>query len=941
MKLRHIFCLSSLWLFASLLSSCMETVLVSNNETPYLEVETKVLNFAEEASSQLVSVSSNMNWTAYILDSGGDWLSTEVGSEGLTVSATENENKDVRQASIVVSAESLSDTISVAQLGYGKSILLSTEAVAVKALGEEFTLDVTTNVEYEVVLVENTTWLSQVGFSSTSIGSIIISSSVTFNAENNDSDEKRETYIVFRDLDQSSDVEEVVVTVTQYGLTDYEVGDISEVPDDIKVEIMSAEASSESTGGLIAKSYDGSYSTMYHSNWSNSGSDYFPITLCYYFEEGTEIDYFIYYPRQDGNSNGKFKEVNLYYRIGSGDWTFWKLYDFAGSSFKKKVQFDETLTNVTGIKFEVLSGAGTGQGFASCAEMEFYKVDTDNFDYSTLFTDQTCSELKAGVTEEDIKACSNPIFRNIAWYMYNGKYESDFRIASYTPRPNPDTQASANKTSTYSRLDNPTGISVEAGDTLIVLAELHGQSMNLRVQNLNKSGGDGYGGQTYAITSGMNKLNITNEGLVYLMYNNDNYESLPDVKLHFINGTVNGYYDSQNPDHDWETLLANASNKYFDVLGAYAHLTFPTESFRSYTTDLKELIDAYDAIVYHEQLFMGLKKYNRMFGNRAYFHVMYTSYMYATSYRTAYNSSTMSSICNESKLTTSSIWGPAHEMGHINQTRPGLRWVGLVEVTNNIMAEYIQTTIFGNNSRLQVESNGNPNRYAKAWNNIMIPGLAHNLYSDVFCKLVPFWQLELYFGKVLGQTPLQQEDYGGFYPRVYEYVREHDDLSGIGKNQLEFVYNASVAGETNLIDFFEKWGFLTPVDSTVSSTSYVVTEDEVAELKARVEALNYPTLDIPLEYITDNNYETFKTKKSIVQGTSTRSGNTLTMENWENVIVYEVRNGNETGELIMCSEGKRTPSTTASFTVNGGWQDGYKVYAVAHDNTRMEVVFDD
>ena len=46
--------------------------------------------------------------------------------------------------------------------------------------------------------------------------------------------------------------------------------------------------------------------------------------------------------------------------------------------------------------------------------------------------------------------------------------------------------------------------------------------------------------------------------------------------------------------------------------------------------------------------------------------------------------------------------------------------------------------------------------------------------NDVFCKLVPFWQLELYFGKVLGRTPLQQSDKGGFYPDVYEYARNKD-----------------------------------------------------------------------------------------------------------------------------------------------------------------------
>ena len=33
--------------------------------------------------------------------------------------------------------------------------------------------------------------------------------------------------------------------------------------------------------------------------------------------------------------------------------------------------------------------------------------------------------------------------------------------------------------------------------------------------------------------------------------------------------------------------------------------------------------------------------------------------------------------------------------------------------------------------------------------------------------------------------------------------------------QLEFVYIASACARMNLLDFFDKWGFLTPVDATI------------------------------------------------------------------------------------------------------------------------------
>jgi len=103
------------------------------------------------------------------------------------------------------------------------------------------------------------------------------------------------------------------------------------------------------------------------------------------------------------------------------------------------------------------------------------------------------------------------------------------------------------------------------------------------------------------------------------------------------------------------------------MLGEYAHLTFPVYLFKNNTPDGKALIDVYDDIARLEQEFMGLAKYDRM-----NLHVIYTSYMYATNNRKAYNNTTLGELTNASKVRCSSIWGPAHEIGHVNQTRPML-----------------------------------------------------------------------------------------------------------------------------------------------------------------------------------------------------------------------------------------------------------------------------
>ena len=254
---------------------------------------------------------------------------------------------------------------------------------------------------------------------------------------------------------------------------------------------------------------------------------------------------------------------------------------------------------------------------------------------------------------------------------------------------------------------------MKEGETLVVMVgDTHGQNIGMKVQNLDVPGGDGFGGVTYPLYRGINKLTMTGKGLVYVMYHTktlEDAETAQPVKIHFASGTVNGYFDSQKEEHQgrWSELLGKATDKYFDVVGKYAHLTFETNDFRKYvSTNGNELIDLYDKIAHSEMQLLGLEKYDKMFKNRIYLNVMYHSFMYATAYHTAYNQSTMGDVCDPNVLKTTGCWGPAHEIGHCNQTRPGVKWIGLTEVTNNIMSEYVQTTIFGQPSRIQTEDMG-------------------------------------------------------------------------------------------------------------------------------------------------------------------------------------------------------------------------------------------
>ena len=907
-----------------------------------LSVNKEVVDFKSEAGTQNITVSTNApTWEA---KADKNWCTLSVAGKILKVSVDESEERLVREATITITAEGQKKMVKVRQLGYEAAILIDTNVFEVEVIGKEITFNVTTNVEVSAGFPD---WITE---KAKSRAPEMVTSTHTYIVKSSTLDEKREGAIVFTEVLPEGASEEnspvsASVLVSQHGLNEYNGGAGEDIEGDIKVKVVSGHDTSHQGEDAIEKSFDGDYTTLYHSNWSNGGANYFPITLTYNFAEASDVDYLIYYPRSTGY-NGHFKEVEIQYSEDGSVFTKLLDKDFEGSATATRITFDNTV-RAKSFRFVVKSGAGDGQGFASCAEMEFYAKNLNAFDYSTLFEDETCSNLKAGITEADIENCKYPFFKNLAYYMFKDKYDRNFRVEDYKAFPNPDIQSETHKTNPYSLLDNPTGISVKEGETLVVMVgDTHGQNIGMKVQNLDVPGGDGFGGVTYPLYRGINKLTMTGKGLVYVMYHTktlEDAETAQPVKIHF---------DSQKEEHQgrWSELLGKATNKYFDVVGKYAHLTFETNDFRKYvSTNGNELIDLYDKIAHSEMQLLGLEKYDKMFKNRIYLNVMYHSFMYATAYHTAYNQSTMGDVCDPNVLKTTGCWGPAHEIGHCNQTRPGVKWIGLTEVTNNIMSEYVQTTIFGQPSRIQTEDMGAVyrNRYSKAWNGIIVPKASHADFKnlddsdDVFCKLVPFWQLELYFGKVLGRTPLQQSDRGGFYPDVFEYARTKD-YGGMseGQIQMDFVYNCCVAAQVNLLDFFEKWGFLTPVDRSIEdydTKTLKVTEEMVDELKKKVENLGYDKLqNIALEYISDNTWELYKNKPEVISGTNaTRSGNTITIKNWQNVVAYEVKD--QTGKLVFVSSGETTSSTTDMFTLSGNWDSSYKLYAVSAAGKRTEI----
>lgn len=912
--------------FVCLFGSCSEEKGEGVNAAT-LEIVDQIVDFDEGGSAKTIAITTNQDeWSATVESSGKSWctLSPDMnpGNHKLTISVTPNAGKEQRSTAVTVKTAGLSEKITVRQLGTDKGILLSPMMKTVTSEGGKIEFTVTANVEFEITPTVD--WIT---LSTVTRAAEYVTTNHTYFIQRNKG-EKRTGSIMVKDKD-SDLCSELVISQEAFGT--YESQE-SVFKDDILVPVAKGsglnrvgEVSQLSTSGF-SRAYDGSKETGYHSGDKKSANeDKWPLKFTFEFAEQSSIDYFVYY----GGGTEIMRKANIY--VSTKEKPEYELLmenvEFTGTV--ASVGFPTPIIDPLGIRIEALETSGE---YVIIKEMEFYRKNPENYNPLELFTDITCTELKSGITEKEINSCPDPLFRNIAYYMFVDEYPGDFRIQNYTAYPHPELFVKENKTKRiHSLLDNPTGIFVKKGEEVVILiGDSYGYSLSTRILNLDVPGDDGFNyNYSYPLVEGINRFKAESDGLLYIYYHTPDYKVAPSIKIHIPSGKVNGYFDSRiHQPSDWNRLLNASVGPHFDVIGEYAHLIYPVSSFKTYTPDGKALIDAYDRLVLLEQQFMGLEKYTRMDPNHICFSVMYnSSYMYSSDAHTGYVVDEMKNLCDVEKFSTSAIWGPAHEVGHSYQTAPGLCWTGMTEVTNNLHSLYVQTE-FGNISRLMAEAGTYTSIYEKAMSLCLPSDMAYirglNGF-DVFCRLVPLWQLHLYS---------QVEGNSDFYKDLYQKIRETADKDTPGECQLELTVLASEVARLDLTEFFALWGFYEPVDMKINdyvSAQYTVTEDMVKDVKLRIEAMGFPKPTKKPEYICENNLKLYQNSGSIVKGKGTRSGQTFIMKNWQNVAVYEVWSDDK---LLFISP-------ASSFTLAPRFELGEKVqvFAVSVSGEKVEVTF--
>lgn len=478
-------------------------------------------------------------------------------------------------------------------------------------------------------------------------------------------------------------------------------------PTDDYIAVASATASASQSGEGIEKTYDRNTSTLWHSPYNNNNGGGFPFTLTYNFENVDQIDYLRYVPRSSGGSNGNFDDVEIYVKC-EGDADFRKVYtgSWGGNSVARDVTFDEPLQKPVAIQFVINSGANN---FASCAEMEFYKKKTNDPD-TKVFANDLWDSLVEGTTQEDIDAISNPFTKFVAQQLLDNEAEfTKDRVQEYICRLSPYTQSDLLNSpgKYYDKLQGVTGINISKGHQAIAVSGLpSGESLPLKVvswfsQELNDKGvGGGPVEYTYTLHNGINNIEYTSDydGLAYIAYYSDEYpidrEKYPNVKVHFINGSVNGYLSPDRTNEELDEVLKNAKNRCIDLVGNKVHSIWQVSGMQNYckasdgtSKGYVQFMNVLDTLVTWEQHLLGLQKYDRVPDNRTMAYVNYTYYMFQGDYGVSFMYDQEDRVLNCKTIMYNdddAIWGLSHEWGHQHQMQPYFCWAGLGESSNNM-----------------------------------------------------------------------------------------------------------------------------------------------------------------------------------------------------------------------------------------------------------------
>lgn len=466
---------------------------------------------------------------------------------------------------------------------------------------------------------------------------------------------------------------------------------------------------------------------------------------------------------------------------------------------------------------------------------EIANADTYYEAYKTFFKDAACTELQdayknntddeltaaltaAGVTSTALQSFALKV-KNNSW----AKWEKLFRTREVAPYSNPQIWNGILKIGyPYTRLSCPTGIWSETNKLIYVFVGEdipQGANVNIRMVSATDSQGDA----SSDLKKGLNVFNVSKETALYVEYivPTDDSESskkladYPNLPIHIEGGVVDGYFDATregiDTDAKWKEMLQDGLFSKSIAMMKGRHIIYQLNSTltKQYIPEkMREIVDFWDWMVDVEHSLMGMEEYKDRWNNVLGFYSCTYNYMFASSYGTYYNENTLSTILNYDTMAAGggSLWGPAHENGHIHQSL--INMIGCTEISNNLFSQVVVHL----NGKTSTRLNGR-----KFWDiaNEYASGTSWHDYN-LWDRNLLYFKLYLYYQEC-GYKP-------DFYPELFRNLRK-DPLNHNKGSQsspipasedfLKFAVKCCEVSGDDLSEFFRAFGFFVPFETRV------------------------------------------------------------------------------------------------------------------------------
>ena len=557
------------------------------------------------------------------------------------------------------------------------------------------------------------------------------------------------------------------------------------------------------TGHFIANN-TGNYSTLYYARATGGSFNLSGSADSYSIADGSQSTYGLHCA-----SSQSYNIVKWGTDAGASKWKFEEVeVDEAALQASKEsyAAYGEMKDNAAAYT-EVLAGIFTD---GSCAELnDAYKSASDADLLAAL-----------GTLPQPIKDMALKV-KNNTWTVYEegwNKTEKTYRIASY--KAYSDFQKWTSITGmgySFGRLTNPTGVRVEAGDVLqVYVGDVPRSATGFALEIV----GEGQAaGKVYNLRTGFNVVKSSTAGHAFIFYIVNNttttpytdIDSYPEIPVHIEGGTVCGYFDQTKGDtnDDWAKMQQYTFSGPTIIMKSSHHIynLDRVELLKACPTEVNGMMDCWSRIAQMEDETMGLyEDFGGKFNNMWSITSIDYNYMFATTYGTYYNKTTMGSVFNYKNMLTSagSLWGPAHEQGHNRQKL--INMIGCTEVSNNVFSNIaVYNQGYATSRASSIKTTMNEFHKGISWLDRVHDNSVSSGQADLWQCTHLYWQLYQFF-HLRGFAP-------NFYPDLFRAMRKSPmDHSGgtfvsAANDYLKFYVTCCQVSGYDLTEFFDVYGF--------------------------------------------------------------------------------------------------------------------------------------